>query len=679
MTTPFHLVAPGPAGHFRLHFFGAVLHLLERLRQVEEPDRLLERFPFLKGYLEQLRAYLPEGATWSHSARWWEASLSEWEAANEGHLPLRALTLEYPARLALLTVGLVEEDSRFGTLFAWLQQPQGQRRPTVELLERLLGADTRKLLAAGLMAVADRAVPRAEWELYVPEPIWEPVQGAELPVGLPWRRSATVESVDLILPPDLTRQLSALPPLLERGQVRAVVVRGARGSQRLEVAGAAFRAPGRSLLVVEGAPAGHLAPLGPICTMTRSVPVLTFDLAPGETATLPDLPGYDGPIGVLMSLEGGLRGAAVETAVTLTLPLPTAAERRLMWHRALRGHPCPDLEAIAARFHLPGDYIRQAGSLAANRAALDGREAVTLHDVAEACRMLNRQMLDTLATRLEPSGTWEQLVVSEAAMTRLQELEGRCRHREELLDHVSPVIGRSGNRGVRALFGGPSGTGKTMAARTLAAVLGMDIYRVDLAAVVNKYIGETEKNLHQVLSRAEELDVILLLDEGDALLARRSEVKSSNDRYANLETNYLLQRLEHYQGIVLVTTNAAELIDPAFRRRMDVVINFLPPQAAERARIWRLHLPPGHGVDPAYVDEVAARCGMTGGQIRNAAVLATLLALESGGPVTRRHLDEAIRGEYRKAGAVSPLVEQTGAQPRRRRMEAFLDTMREQP
>ena len=126
---------------------------------------------------------------------------------------------------------------------------------------------------------------------------------------------------------------------------------------------------------------------------------------------------------------------------------------------------------------------------------------------------------------------------------------------------------------MRALFSGASGTGKTLAARILAAELGMDLYRVDLASVINKYIGETEKNLHRVLARAEELDIILLLDEGDALLGQRTDVKSSNDRYANLETNYLLQRLESYQGIVLVTTNAAQNIDSAFQRRMDVVVN----------------------------------------------------------------------------------------------------------
>ena len=167
-----------------------------------------------------------------------------------------------------------------------------------------------------------------------------------------------------------------------------------------------------------------------------------------------------------------------------------------------------------------------------------------------------------------------------------------------------------------------------MAAEILAVELEMNIYRVDLAAVVNKYIGETEKNLHRVLSRAEELDVILLLDEGDALLGQRTEVKSANDRYANLEADYLLQRLENYQGIVVVTTNAWEHIDDAFQRRMDVVVSFIPPQALERWHIWQVHLPDDHGVDHDHLEEVAVRCALTGGQIRNAVLPVTLLALD---------------------------------------------------
>jgi SpoVK/Ycf46/Vps4 family AAA+-type ATPase len=301
--------------------------------------------------------------------------------------------------------------------------------------------------------------------------------------------------------------------------------------------------------------------------------------------------------------------------------------------------------------------------------------------VQEACRALNRQLLDTLAAHLEGDGlSWQTLVVSDGVAERLAELERRCRHRERLPDRLGPAFGAGSNRGVRALLTGPSGTGKTLAARILAAELGMDLYRVDLAAVINKYIGETEKNLHRVLSTAEDLDVVLLLDEGDALLGSRTEVRSANDRYANLETNYLLQRLESYQGIVLITTNAAENIDSAFQRRMDVAINFTAPQAEERWHIWQLHLPPAHAVEPLALERVAARCAMTGGQIRNAAQLATLLAMDSS-VVTEAHLEQAVDSEYRKAGATSPLAQRSSngsrtVRPRGGGVAALVDVMR---
>jgi SpoVK/Ycf46/Vps4 family AAA+-type ATPase len=183
----------------------------------------------------------------------------------------------------------------------------------------------------------------------------------------------------------------------------------------------------------------------------------------------------------------------------------------------------------------------------------------------------------------------------------------------------------------------------------------MDLYRVDLASVVNKYIGETEKNLERVFARAEELDVILLLDEGDALLTQRTGVQSANDRYANLETNYLLQRLESYEGILVVTTNAADRIDTAFQRRMDVVIDFPLPDAAERWAIWQMHLPASHEVGLEVLHATAQRCAMSGGQIRSAALHASLLAVDSGAPLGAAHLETAVEREYRKQGALSPL------------------------
>jgi len=286
---------------------------------------------------------------------------------------------------------------------------------------------------------------------------------------------------------------------------------------------------------------------------------------------------------------------------------------------------------------------------------LAGRTSLEMADLVESARSLNREALDSLARPLPPGGDGAQLPVTDSTWDELEHLEQRCRHRERLPDRLQGAPGGSPGCGVRALFTGPSGTGKTLAARLLAGRLGKDLYRLDLSAVVNKYIGETEKNLNRAFDRAEELDVVLLLDEGDALLTRRTDVQTSNDRYANLETNFLLQRLENYQGIVLITTNARERIDSAFERRMDVIVDFHFPDVEERLALWRLHLTSRSTVEDGILREVAARCQLTGGQIRNAALHATLLALDNGGLVTPAYLHAAVRREYVKQGAVSPL------------------------
>jgi SpoVK/Ycf46/Vps4 family AAA+-type ATPase len=363
---------------------------------------------------------------------------------------------------------------------------------------------------------------------------------------------------------------------------------------------------------------------------------------------VPVLAGYLGPVAVILSREGGIGGGA--EAVTLEIAPDPAPLRLRHWARALDGHVA-ELPRIAETFTLSGRYIRQCAPLAVASAALAGRTSVAVEDVREASRAVNRQVLETLATPLEAAGGWEQLVVGGGTEAELRDLERRCRYRERLATSLGAGFPGGLNRGVRALLEGPSGTGKTLAARVLAAQVGLDLYRVDLASVINKYIGETEKNLSRILSRAEDLDVILLLDEGDALLSRRTDVRSSNDRYANLETSYLLQRLETYDGICLITTNLGAQIDPAFRRRMDVVARFHLPDAEQRWRLWHLHLPRDHALDAATLEEAAIRYALSGGQVRNAALYSALTAIGRAGRVDRSDLMAAIELEHRKAGA----------------------------
>ncbi len=698
-----------PQSHFQLLFYEAVYRVLFYLHSVElnggqKLEDTVDKYPFLGGYMGEIISMMPEDITWLGGTTWWQEHLVLWEQEYEGHLPLRALLemkgFTQEGRTAFLLAGLMEEDSRFGTVFADIQSPIPHRRPSLGLIGQMLGAgaaaqDTwglsESLIELGLVAVDDKQVPRSEWILRIPTALWRLVRGdvtsectsrntkgESLAEGCKWYAFDTFCRVsDLVYPEAFRTQLAHVVDIVNAGQSRVVLLRGSEGSDREQVMGALASTLDLNVLSITRAGAEKATrSLGPMSVMSRSLPVFTYDLLPGETGELPELAGYDGPVGILMGKEGGLKRKMVEQTVTLKLPVLKATERRQLWVESLEGHEVDDLDMITERFSLPGGYIRQAAQASITQAALEGRQNITVEDVRKSCGMLNRQMLDTLASPLDSDGTWASLVVNDSVSLKLKELEQRCRYRERLLAHLGPAFGTKMNRGVRALFAGPSGTGKTLAAKILAAELGMDLYRVDLASVVNKYIGETEKNLHRLFSVAEEMDVILLLDEGDSLLGSRTDVKSSNDRYANLETNYLLQRLEHYEGIVLITTNLGENIDQAFQRRMDLAVDFVPPEAEERLQLWRLHLPENHTVDFRFLEEISVRCDLTGGQIRNTAMLATLLALEeSDQRVGAVQLAKALRSEYRKAGASFPLEQREAFAAKKDGVQVFLSSL----
>lgn len=702
---PFAHLPPDPQGHFLLHFYAALHRLLCYLRRLDTaanlpPEQAFSTHPFLLGYAQEIRAVLPPALSDADGPNWWEATIAAWEAPIAERLPLREterLGIGFEGRIAILLAGLADIDSRLGTLFTQIQAPLNQRRPSLETIGQILAngwsgglaaSDVcRMLLRCGLLELVNPNAPRAEWELRPPNLIWDVLMGHSSAEPAPWCQVRTLADAptisELILPDDLRTQVAQLPALIRNRTITTLLLRGSQGSERAELVGAVGRALGlgvAELRLTPGRPEAEATDdirwraVGPFCTLTGTIPLLSYELGPGDNIELPKLEGYDGPIAILLGAEGGLRGPLAEHALSLNLPMPDVELRRRHWRAALPSNQIEALDTIAERFVLPGGYIRQAASMALAQAALGGRKRITPADVRAACRSLNRQLLDSLAAHVEGEGGWEQVVVNPATQAKLQELEQRCRYREHLDGRVGPAFGKPG-RGVRALFSGSSGTGKTLAARILATELGMDLYRVDLSAVVNKYIGETEKNLHRVLSRAEELDVILLLDEGDSLLGGRTEVKSANDRYANLETNYLLQRLEHYQGIVLVTTNASQLIDRAFQRRLDVVVPFVPPDTEQRRQLWALHLPHNHTLPSSLLDDVAARCALSGGQIRNAALLAALLALNVGSTLGATHLLAAIDAEYRKAGALCPLSEPLRTE-QHRGIDAFLNAIK---
>lgn len=265
----------------------------------------------------------------------------------------------------------------------------------------------------------------------------------------------------------------------------------------------------------------------------------------------------------------------------------------------------------------------------------------------ENCRIQARPRLEDLVQRIEPKADWDDLVLAPVQLQVLRDIVTHVRHRARVYETWEFSAKGSRGSGIAALFAGASGTGKTLAAEVLAKELKLDLYRIDLSTVINKYIGETEKNLRRVFDMAEEAGAILLFDEADALFGKRSDVKDSHDRHANIEVSYLLQRMEAYRGLAILTTNLKDSLDKAFMRRLRFIVHFSFPRPEERAVIWRNMFPvkmPTQGLD---FDKLA-RLNMSGGNIRNIALNGAFLAADKETPVTMAHLLQAARQEYAK-------------------------------
>ena len=305
-----------------------------------------------------------------------------------------------------------------------------------------------------------------------------------------------------------------------------------------------------------------------------------------------------------------------------------------------------------SQFDLSPDAIRAATAEALGRIEAPSQEAGPAETLGpalwDACRAQARPRLDDLAQRLEPRAGWDDLVLPAAQLRVLREVAVHVRRRATVYERWG--FGARGARGlgIAALFAGPSGTGKTLAAEVLAGDLRLDLYRIDLAAVVSKYVGETEKNLRRVFDAAEAGGAVLLFDEADALFGKRSEVSDAHDRYANIEVGYLLQRMEAYRGLALLTTNMKSALDPAFLRRLRFVVQFPFPDAAQRAQIWRRAFPAADARCTGSTPQALARLSVAGGNIRNIALGAAFLAADAGEAVQMHHLLRAAQGEYAK-------------------------------
>jgi len=335
--------------------------------------------------------------------------------------------------------------------------------------------------------------------------------------------------------------------------------------------------------------------------------------------------------------------AYTQALVRIHLPQLSASDRERLLLGLIdnrRRSTRAEVSSAAQQFRLDSQSLQAA---AAQLAAGNGAG----ESLWDALRAQARPGLDDLAQRIEPAATWDDLVLPEPVLDTLRQLALHVRQRSRVYEDWGFALRSARGLGVSALFAGPSGTGKTTAAEILARELRLDLYRIDLSAVVSKYIGETEKNLRRLFDAADEGGAILLFDEADALFGKRSEVKDSHDRYANIEVSYLLQRMEAYRGLAVLTTNQRQALDPAFLRRLRFVVQFPFPGAAQRAEIWRRIFPPEtpvDGLDPARL----AQLNVTGGTIRNIALSAAFFAADRDEPVRMSHVLRAARAEHAK-------------------------------
>lgn len=621
-------------------------------------------FHFLRQQLEQF----PEGARNLRNAL--AAYVRHPHSVDVPLLSLaKQLDLSTIEILAVALAATVESEVNAGRAVAWLQAPVGGSRPTLALLAASLGnvicdgdansvdtLVTGHAMQSGLLGVTNEAAPLAEHAVLVPVPICLALHGLECD----W--PGTVVGLEpghtVALPESFQAQARQHAAGLNPAEQRILILRSSSISEgrtvAAEIASHLERRPlfidTDKLLGERSKSAVALAGLGPWMLLRQLMPVFTYELGPGERRAVPVIPHYHGPVLVLCSEEGAIE-AGGETPLSWKLGVPAPEERQQLWHAALDNDTLAKKLAFEHR-HGSG-RIAYLSRLAHHLGLIEGRTQPTLQDVLAASMASEGTGLVGLAQHLtDPIGD-EALVMTANLREELNRLLRRCRNRDQLVNGLGASAVARYKPGVRALFVGPSGTGKTLAAGWLATQLGMPLYRVDLAAVTSKYIGETEKNLAQLLARAEHDEIILLFDEADSLFGKRTDIHEANDRFANAQTNYLLQRIESFEGIALLTSNNRSRFDSAFTRRLDMIVDFPPPRPEERRTLWLSHLGTWHSLAPSQINQLA-RAELCGGDIRNCVLAASVSARDEQRPINYDDVLSALAAELRKLGRELP-------------------------
>jgi AAA+ superfamily predicted ATPase len=583
-----------------------------------------------------------------------------------------------------------EIDSRYERLYAYLQDDVTKRRPSVDLtLSLLCPTLAHKLIHRQAFLPAAPLLRQRLVQLFEdPAKPHPTLLGRYLRVDdrivnylldcdeidarlLPYvTKASTTATLDgLLLPVDCRQRLEKLA---EEAPARPFLyLQGRYGSGRRAIAEALCREWNLSMLAVD---VGQLAALArpeflelaqlavreatlqPAALFLSGLDcLLTDEKRPLLVALLREIDAFPGP-----------RFAAAEEPwdpadelrnslfIRLELPRASYAHRCALWSKFAGTVHGVDMAPLATKFRFTPGQIEDAVATARNLALWrDPSGQPNLADFHEASRLQSNRKLSSLARKIMPNYAWEQIILPDDRIQQLREICNSVKHRALVYDQWGFDRKLSLGKGLNVLFAGPPGTGKTMAAEVIAGELALDLYKIDLSCVVSKYIGETEKNLSRIFHEAETSNAILFFDEADSLFGKRTEVRDSHDRYANIEVGYLLQKMEEYEGMVILATNFRKNMDEAFVRRMHFTVEFPLPSQKERLRIWEniwpASAPRGADVDLEYISR---RFELTGGNVRNIALGAAFLAADNGGVVSMDHVLHAMRREYQKMGKV---------------------------
>ncbi|MGW0960124.1 ATP-binding protein [Streptomyces gelaticus] len=569
----------------------------------------------------------------------------------------------------ILLISLVPDlDDRFEAFYGYLNDDVTRRRPSIGLALGLCGLSPADHAARGRLSAR---APLREGRLLLVEDLDRPFLTRALRV--PDRVTAHLLGDDTLDPrlTDLLAPWHAVPGVGDPAPLAGALAHGASLAYLREDQGGAGTALAASALTR----AGHrvlgldLARLAEDPSPAEAVRSLVREARlTGAGVVCAPLDGVSREHPELLRL---LTGTPVPTILVgwapwdaswsaappllLHAPRVEPATRAALWTDAYDA-PVPetiDVDRLLSPFLLTPEQITRAARGAAQTTHLDGG-TLTADHVRQGARAQNAAGLDRLARRIEPTVTWNDLVLPPDTHAQLRELTARARHRDRVLGEWGMRPGGGRGRGVSALFAGDSGTGKTMSAEVIAADLGLDLYTVDLATVIDKYVGETEKNLERIFSEAAGVNGVLLFDEADAIFGKRSDVKDAHDRYANVESAYLLQRMESFDGLAILATNLRANLDDAFTRRLDLVIDFPVPDPEQRLVLWERCLGPvlprGKDLDLAFCAE---NFELAGGNIRSIAVTSAYLAADTGEPVTMSTLIHAVQREYQKLGRLT--------------------------